>query len=175
MKRGAFILWAAAGFSVAAPVAWADSSHYEDQELMNFYANFEKALDSDAFLKDPSIAFPFFDEKSIRLFDLTLPEEFTAATFRGHFIKARMEVPEKIDFLDFNIHANGNLAFVSYIQHVTGTSKSGATFNVRLRATDGLEKIKGRWRIVHEHISIPLDDATMAAQMTEKQPDRITK
>ena len=37
-----------------------------------------------------------------------------------------------------------------------------------LRYTEGLKKIGGQWRVVHEHISVPADMATGKAVMDLK-------
>jgi ketosteroid isomerase-like protein len=36
------------------------------------------------------------------------------------------------------------------------------------RLTDVLRKVKGKWLIVHEHVSVPVDVATGKADLTSK-------
>ena len=131
------------------------------QEIARFYDDFQKVLSSDSFMSDPTPALPFFDEKRIRLFDLGTPAEFDSKTFREHFIATSKMIPSKVTFEDIQIYADGgNVAFASLIQHTVG-QMGGRTFDIRIRAVDGLEKSHGKWRIVNENLSLPLDDETL--------------
>jgi ketosteroid isomerase-like protein len=141
----------------------AGSSDDSQAELKHFYAGLERSFNSDAFLHDPSIALTYFDVPAMRLFDIMLPEEFQGEDFGKHFVAASLDYPEKVQFLEMNIHADGKLAFVSYIQRITGKKKDGPEFDVRVPTTDGLVKSAGHWHIVHEHVSLPVDDATNVA------------
>ena len=40
------------------------------------------------------------------------------------------------------------------------TDKDGKTVNMILRITHGYRKIDGKWLIVHEHVSVPVDAAS---------------
>jgi ketosteroid isomerase-like protein len=46
--------------------------------------------------------------------------------------------------------------------------KDGNPIDMTLRLTDVLRKIKGKWLIVHEHVSVPVDVATGKADLTSK-------
>jgi ketosteroid isomerase-like protein len=139
-------------------------------ELQKFYGDLEEAFNSDQFLSDPRVALPFFDVDDMRLFDIMLPEEYRGADFRTHFIAASLDYPEKVHFVDMDIHTDGKLAIVTYIQHIVGQKKDGPAFDVRMPTTDGLEKSGGRWRIIHEHVSLPVDDATNVALLKLMPP-----
>jgi ketosteroid isomerase-like protein len=149
--------------SVASAIASANDGDRARGEIKKFYADLEAAFNSDQFLRDPKVALPFFDVPGMRLFDIMLPEEFRGADFRNHFITASLDYPEKVHFLELEIHTDGKLAIVSYIQRIVGKKKDGPDFDVRVPTTDGLEKSGGRWRIIHEHVSLPVDDATNVA------------
>ncbi|MBV8722448.1 MAG: nuclear transport factor 2 family protein, partial [Candidatus Eremiobacteraeota bacterium] len=41
-------------------------------------------------------------------------------------------------------------------------AKSGKTFDYTVRVTDVYRKIGGSWRIVQEHLSLPIDRTTFA-------------
>jgi SnoaL-like domain len=51
-------------------------------------------------------------------------------------------------------------AFCSFLYHVGGTLKTGDEVNMWVRATLCCRRIDGRWRIVHDHESVPFDPAT---------------
>jgi ketosteroid isomerase-like protein len=53
--------------------------------------------------------------------------------------------------------AGKDVAFLHCIERVSGTLKGGQKSDIWLRATSGLRKIKGKWLITHDHISVPVD------------------
>lgn len=50
----------------------------------------------------------------------------------------------------------------SQIAYVT-TMKDGRTFSMNLRQLDALKKIDGEWKVVQQHLSLPIDRETMQA------------
>jgi len=52
---------------------------------------------------------------------------------------------------------SGDAAFAYYVYHVSGTLATGDEVDMWVRATLGLRKQDGDWRIVHEHDSVPFD------------------
>jgi ketosteroid isomerase-like protein len=68
------------------------------------------------------------------------------------------EIRAVIDELE--IHAGDNVAFCSFLYHVGGTLSSGDAVSMWVRATLGLRRIDGDWRIVHDHESVPWDPQT---------------
>ena len=150
------------------PAARAESDKAAQAEVRKFYADYEKLLNTDEFLKDPAIVFPFFDEPNMRLFDAMEPEQLTGKDFSKHWVEVTLAFPTRVTFLRMNIHAHDKLAFVSYIQHFVGRQKDGPPFDMRTPTTDCLVKSDGKWRIVHQHASQPVDDATLAAVMVKK-------
>ena len=58
------------------------------------------------------------------------------------------------------VHADGEVAFCSFLYHVTGTLGTGDEVSMWVRATLGLRRIDGEWMIVHDHESVPWDAET---------------
>jgi hypothetical protein len=97
------------------------------------------------------------------VFDLGLQEEFDAKTFREHFITTSKMMPTKTTIEALKIYSDGGrIAFASYIQHTVGRM-GPRSFDIHIRALDGLEKENGKWLIVNEKLSLPLDDKSLAA------------
>jgi ketosteroid isomerase-like protein len=46
------------------------------------------------------------------------------------------------------------------IQHFTWTGKDGKPGEVTMRVTDVLQKKPAGWKIIHSHISVPVDPKT---------------
>ena len=61
---------------------------------------------------------------------------------------------------DVQVSAQGDLGFCSFLYHVGGTLRTGGEVNMWVRATLCCRRIDGRWRIVHDHESVPFDPAT---------------
>jgi SnoaL-like protein len=75
---------------------------------------------------------------------------------------------DKFEVQDLSIVTDGNLAFSHSIQPGILTAKDGSKVNLVVRVTDAYRKINGKWLIVHEHLSIPVDLNTGKADPTSK-------
>ncbi len=67
---------------------------------------------------------------------------------------------------DVQVSAQGDLGFCSFLYHVGGTLKTGDQVNMWVRATLCCRRIDGRWRVVHDHESVPFDPATGQALLS---------
>ena len=61
---------------------------------------------------------------------------------------------------DLQVSAQDDLGFCSFLYHVGGTLKTGDAVNMWVRATLCCRRIDERWRIVHDHESVPFDPVT---------------
>jgi uncharacterized protein (TIGR02246 family) len=69
---------------------------------------------------------------------------------------------------DLKVTAGDAAAFCHYLYRVSGTLKDGGKINMWVRATVCLQKIDGKWMIVHEHQSVPFDVETGKASLDLK-------
>jgi ketosteroid isomerase-like protein len=60
---------------------------------------------------------------------------------------------------------NKNNAYAHYILSYSATLKSGEKIDLDGRGTDIFEKIDGKWQVVHEHFSVPVNPVTGQAQL----------
>jgi ketosteroid isomerase-like protein len=74
----------------------------------------------------------------------------------------------KMDISDVAITTGGKIAFSHSIQHFVCTDAKGQKLDLTLRATDCYRKEKGKWLIVHEHYSVPVDLSTSKADLSSK-------
>ena len=70
---------------------------------------------------------------------------------------------------DLQVHAQDDLGFCSFLYHVSGTLTTGDPVDMWVRATLCCRRVDGRWRIVHDHESVPFDPATGRA-LTALEP-----
>ena len=62
--------------------------------------------------------------------------------------------PIQIDARDVSLTVDGDVAFVSALNRMRGR-QGGEDQDMWYRTTMGLRRIGGRWRIVHDHSSVP--------------------
>ncbi len=106
--------------------------------------------------------------KTLVVFDVIPPREYVGWNaykkdwegFLGSFAG-----PITLEMKDLAVEADGNLAYSHSIQHVAGKDKHGKRIDFTTRVTDVYRKIGGKWLIVHEHASVPVDLETGRADL----------
>src|SRR5437667_1320809 len=78
------------------------------------------------------------------------------ATWQTFF--ASSAKPVVFDFEDVEITAADDVAFATAVGHCINIERNGEKTNLKFRLTMGFRKHDGRWRIVHEHHSLPAID-----------------
>jgi uncharacterized protein (TIGR02246 family) len=81
---------------------------------------------------------------------------------------AGFEGPLAVELNDLSITADRNMAYSRVVDHVTGKGKDGHQMDLTVRVTDVYRKTGGKWLIVHEHVSAPVDLATGKADLQAK-------
>ena len=61
---------------------------------------------------------------------------------------------------DLSITAAGTLGSSHRIDHLVLTDKEGKQVQLAVCVTDVYRKSQGKWFIIHEHVSVPVDLAT---------------
>jgi ketosteroid isomerase-like protein len=166
VKAGAIaraILFVLSIMTFGAP-AWADAGTDIRALEDRFVAAF-KAKDVDAIMK------LYVPGQALVVFDVVPPRQYVGAaayrkdwqTFLGNF-----DGPITVELTDLDIGADRNLAYSHSIQRVAGTDKQGKKLDLTVRVTDVYQKIRGRWFIVHEHVSVPVDLNTDKPDLASK-------
>lgn len=99
-------------------------------------------------------------------FDLVPPLFYTgAAALRSRFLDwfGRWESPigQRVDHLQ--VIAGEDVATAFMLIEASGTLKGGRSVKYWVRTTNGLRLTGNGWRIVHEHVSLPVDMTTRSA------------
>lgn len=76
----------------------------------------------------------------------------------------------KVQFIELKVVTDGKLGLARSVQRFTATGPEGKPVDVTFRQTDFLHKVDGQWKILHQHISVPIDMATGKAEMASKMP-----
>ena len=142
-------------------VALGAEAHTNDEKAIRalnqrFHAAF-KAKDVNAIM---SVYVP---DESLFVFDVVPPRQYVGAkAYRKDFedFIAAFPGPMEYEITDLSITASGPLGFSHRIDTLVLTDKEGKRVNLVARVTDVYRKSKGKWLIIHEHVSVPVDLAT---------------
>ena len=107
----------------------------------------------------------------VALFDVMGPlREFKGnKAIRDHFAELLKEYKEpKVDIIEIKVISDGQLALARSVQHITGKGPDGKTVEETFRQTDLWRKTDGQWKIIDQHISIPVDMKTDKGDMASK-------
>jgi ketosteroid isomerase-like protein len=74
----------------------------------------------------------------------------------------------KVQFLELKVITDGKLGYARSIQRFTATAPDGKPLDITFRQTDLLHKVDGQWKILEQHISVPIDFQTGKALMGAK-------
>jgi ketosteroid isomerase-like protein len=112
----------------------------------------------------------YYDQNDIDLYDFVPPLQYKGAAAvhadLDNFFNDAKDV--KGEFLDLVVVTDGKLGMARSFQHFTWKDKDGKPQEATLRVTDVLHKVGGKWKIIHSHVSVPVDPKTGQAQMNLK-------
>ena len=95
---------------------------------------------------------------NIVAFDLAPPLEYAGADTLRRSLETwfpTFQGPIGYEVRDLSITAGGDVAFCRSLNRISGTRTDGEHTDVWVRATVGLRKIDGEWKVTHEHASVP--------------------
>lgn len=101
-----------------------------------------------------------FYAPNIVSFDLDPPLGYEGADRKRRAwqaVFARYSGPLGYEVRGLRVTADGELAFVRSLNHVSGTLVGGRASELWVRWTACLQRIEGVWLVVHDHVSIPAD------------------
>jgi uncharacterized protein (TIGR02246 family) len=105
------------------------------------------------------------------VFDVVPPRQYVgAAAYRKDWeaFMAGFKGPVKFDISDLAVEVAGPAAWSHSIQRAAGTDPTGKPSDVTVRVTDVYRKTADGWRIVQEHVSVPVDLDTGKADLQSK-------
>ena len=147
-------LCALAGLAAAAP---AQAQAKDEQEIRALEAKFAAAFAA----KDVDAIMKFYAPgDQLLVFDLVTPRQYAGAdAYRKDWQTtfAMMKDTPEFDTQDLSVTTDGKLAWSHSIQHAKWTNTDGSPMEMTVRVTDCYKKIDGKWLIVLEHVSVPLD------------------
>ena len=167
MKRSGLVVCALAVFAL---LAWnftrsANAAGDDKQTITDLEHKVAAATNADDAIK-------YFDQNDDLVeFDMAGPprEYVGRKAVHDDFEKAFAGIKNiKVDFIELNVVTDGNLGFARSVQRFTATGPDGKPIDITFRQSDFLHKVNGEWRIMHQHISVPVDLKTGKADMASK-------
>ena len=162
----AIIAFAASpGFSSPSQAASGPDDKAQITALENQFAAAVRVRDVDAIMK------VYEPDEGVFVFDLVPPRQYVgAAAYRKDWAGFIGGFKGKVSFTisDLSITTADTLAYSHSIQKIAGTDAKGKPFTNVVRVTDVYKKSAGKWLIVHEHVSVPVDPDTSKADMMSK-------
>jgi len=140
--------------SILAPTAARASDKSEIEALESRFAAAVSNKDLDGIMKGYAAGQGLF------VFDLVPPRQYVGSDayrkdwqgFIGSF-----KGPIKFTVSDLSISSDGTIAYSHSIQHISGTDTKGKPSDMTVRVSDVYRKAGGKWSIVQEHVSVPVD------------------
>ena len=141
-------------------VANAAGNAKAEQEIKDVENKIIAATSSDEVMK-------YYDQEVIDLYDFVPPLQYKGATavhgdLDNFFNNAK---DAKGNFVELVVVTDGKMGMARSIQHFTWKDKDGKAQEATLRVTDVLHKVGGQWKVIHSHVSVPVDPKTGQAQM----------
>jgi uncharacterized protein (TIGR02246 family) len=152
---------AAAGVATAAPSDVAQIRALEDR-----FAAAVRAKDVAAIMR------VYSPEDGLIVFDVSPPREYDGmAAYRADWqgLMAGTAGPLGFQLSGLRVEASGDMAYSHSIQKLDWTDPAGAAHTFTVRVTDVYRKRGGAWRIVHEHVSVPVDLSTGQGDLASAQ------
>src|SRR5215472_15167028 len=144
---------------------WAPAARADDQQEIS---ELEHKV---AIITTPDEAKQYWDSGvDVVLFDIMgPPREFAGQkALHDHMEEFAGFKDVKVDFLELKVISDGKLALARSVQHVTGKDSGGKPFDSTFRVTDIWRGTNGEWKLIHVHVSYPVDMKTGKADMASK-------
>jgi ketosteroid isomerase-like protein len=148
------------------PASYADANdETQIRALEQRFTAAVKAKDADKIMEN------YDHSQKLVIFDVIPPREYVGwdaykkdwQEFLNSF-----DGPITMQISGLTIVADGNLAYGYSFQRIAGKMKNGGPPDVTVRVTDVYRKTGGKWLIVHEHVSVPVDLTTAKADLQSK-------
>ena len=174
MRRFVTLLWASVLtvsdlVALAAPVHAADSAAARDKAAIEaLEARFAAAFTA----KDVNAIMSVYEAgPGLFVFDVTPPRQHVGWTdYKADWEDTFKTTPGPIRFSisDLSVTVVGPVAYGHSIQRVLFTRANGSKGDLIVRVSDVYRKVHGRWLIVQEHVSVPVDLDTGKADLLSK-------
>jgi ketosteroid isomerase-like protein len=112
----------------------------------------------------------YYDQNDVDVYDLAGPLQYKGnAAVRGDFDNVFANFAgAKGNFVELVVVTDGKMGMARSIQHFAWIDKARKPQEVTVRVTDVFHKVDGQWKVIHTHISAPMDPKTGMTQTNLK-------
>ncbi len=113
----------------------------------------------------------YVPDDSLFVYDVIPPRQYVGtAAFRKDWQEtlAAYVGPIQTSVADWTIDVEGDFAYAHGTARLTGKDKDGKPMDSNVRVTDIYKKTGGKWLVVHEHVSVPIDPITLKPDLESK-------
>jgi uncharacterized protein (TIGR02246 family) len=158
---------APAATPVAAPKPAAPTGPSDKAQIEALERSFAAAFNA----KDVNRIMSCYARQGLFVFDVTPPRQHVGwddykKDWEG--LMGSMKGPLKFELADLDVTVVGPVAYGHSVQSLHTTAPDGAKSDMVVRVTDVYRKQGGKWRIVQEHVSMPVDLDTGKADLLSK-------
>jgi ketosteroid isomerase-like protein len=153
----------AASLAIGGPALAGATAHKNDIAAITAIENvLSSAQDIETLSKSFDDNIAYYDIGNGSAFGLNAAKEEIGRQFKGvKNIRSRI--------LDLNVYTDGRMGCAfSTVNFISDTAAGGPGPNFIFRETDVFVKKAGRWRLTHQHLSVPVDFATGRPIMSSK-------
>jgi uncharacterized protein (TIGR02246 family) len=139
----------------------------DKEKIEALYRAYVKAFKA----KDVNGIMSYYDRNELFVFDVVPPRAYPswdAYKKDWESVFASDPGPLDINMSDVAITVVGPVAYARNIQTGYFTGKDGSRTDLAVRVTDVLRKVKGKWLIVQEHVSVPVELSSAKADLMSK-------
>jgi uncharacterized protein (TIGR02246 family) len=143
-------------------------AHTSETEIRALYDKWAKAFEAHDIDGIMSIYAP---GDIVIAYDVVAPLEYKGNdAYRKDYVEflSQYDGPIHVEYRDMRILSGGDLGVIHALERFSGKLKNGQPSDLWLRATSAVQKINGKWLIVHDHISVPVDFETGKAVLDLK-------
>ena len=133
------------------------SSNNNESEIKALYDNWAKAFETHDI---DGIMAVYAPRDKLIAYDVVPPLQYKGKdAYRKDYLEflAQYDGPIHVEYRDMRILSSGDLGIIHAVERLSGKLKNGQPSDLWLRATSAVQKIDGKWLIVHDHISVPID------------------
>lgn len=143
------------------------ATHSSD-EINQLLGNWQKAFEA----KDVNgIMAIYAPGNALTAYDVVPPLQYKGAdAYRKDYedFFSQFDGPLHIQMRDAHVEVGGDIALAYGLERISGKLKSGTPVDMWVRYTSGFKKIDGKWRDIHDHVSVPADMNTGKAMLDLK-------
>jgi uncharacterized protein (TIGR02246 family) len=161
---------AAGALLIGAALTWpafALAASSDEAQIQTLEKNFAAAVQA----RDVPKIMSLYAPEGLFVFDLSPPRQYVGqAAYKKDWegLFASLGGPLKFGISDLAVTVVGPVAYGHSIQAVHWTDKKGKSNDIVVRVTDVYRKAGGKWTIVQEHVSVPVDLDTGKPDMMSK-------